>query len=181
VVAVALAAIATATLAGCDSESSADSGTPTDPADPATPTPARGEVGDGVVEQLTESRWLPEHVTVDGTEYPRPPGLTLVHLALPEGGEFVDEFGCTYGSDVTVSGDTLLVDEVVSSTTEGCSEDRAAFEENFLDVFQGTLTYELDDEDGPGMRSEPATLTLTHPDGGTITLTENLPKFLENS
>jgi heat shock protein HslJ len=181
-VAVALAAIATATLAGCDSETSAGDGAPTDPtgpADPATPTPtpASGEVDDAVVEQLAESPWLPEHVTVDGTEYPRPPGLTEVHLALPEGEELDGgEYRCHYGSDVTVSGDTLLVGEVVSSN-EGCAEDRAGvvFEENFLDVFQGTLTYELDDEDGPGMSTEPATLTLTHPDGGTITLTENLP------
>ncbi|PRY00623.1 META domain-containing protein [Allonocardiopsis opalescens] len=176
-VAVAVAAMATATLVGCDSETSAGEGAPTGPADPATSTPASGEVDDAVVEQLAESAWLPEHVTVDGTEYPRPPGLTEVHLALPEG-EQLDggEFRCHYGSDVTVSGDTLLVGEVVSSN-EGCAEDSAeiTFQENFLDVFQGTLTYELDDEDGPGISTEPATLTLTHPDGGTITLTENLP------
>jgi hypothetical protein len=33
---------------------------------------------------VTESRWLPEQVTVDGTAHPRPPGPTLVHLDLPD-------------------------------------------------------------------------------------------------
>ncbi len=172
VVAVALAAVAT--LVGCETEAGteggADNGSPTNP---ATPTPAGGGADDGAAAQLTDSRWLPEQVTVDGTAYPRPPGLTLVHLDLPDVEEFRGEYGCRYGSDVTVSGNTLLVDEVVRTET-GCAEDGAAFEENFLDVFQGRIAYEIDDEDGPGM-NEPATLTLTNPAGGTITLTEDLP------
>ncbi|MGP3969302.1 META domain-containing protein [Streptomyces sp. 6N223] len=172
VVAVALAAVAA--LTGCETEAEteggAGNGTPTSP---ATPTPAGGGADDGAAEQLTDSRWLPEQVTVDGTEYPRPPGLTLVHLDVPDVEDFLDEYGCNYGSDVTVSSDTLLVGEVVRTDT-ACAEDGADFEENFLHVFQGRLTYEIDDEDGPGM-NEPATLTLTNPAGGTITLTENLP------
>jgi heat shock protein HslJ len=176
VVAVALAAMVT--LAGCETgsetEGGAGSGTPTDP---ATPTPARGGADDGAddgaAEQVTDSEWIPEQVSVDGTEYPRPPGLTIVDLDVPDVEDFLDDYGCTYGSDVTVSGDTLLVDEVVRPNTD-CDDDGGAFEENFLDVFQDTLTYEIDDEDGPGM-NEPATLTLTNPAGGTITLTESVP------
>ncbi|MDT0445284.1 META domain-containing protein [Streptomyces sp. DSM 41886] len=168
---VAIALAAMAALAGCEA------GTETAPeTEPGTETEAEGGTGNGTpdgAEQLTDSRWLPEQVTVDGTEHPRPPGLTLVHLDLPDAEEFLDEFGCRYGSDVTVSGDTLLVDEVIR-TDAGCAGDEDTFEENFLDVFQGSLTYEIDDEDGPGM-NDPATLTLTNPAGGTITLTEDLP------
>jgi hypothetical protein len=172
VVAVALAAMAT--LAGCETEAEpeggAGNGTPTDP---ATPTPARGGADDGAAEQVTDAQWIPEQVTVDGTEYPRPPGLTIVDLDVPDVEEFVEDWVCMYGSDVTVSGDTMLVDEVVSSDPD-CDVDGAAFKENFLDVFQDTLTYEIEDEDGPGM-NEPATPTLTNPAGGTITLTESVP------
>ncbi|MEO3751399.1 META domain-containing protein [Streptomyces sp. B6B3] len=176
VAAVALAVMAT--LAGCEAETEggAGSGTPTGGGADDGPDGGAGDRADdgaGVAEQLTDSRWLPEHVTVDGTEHPRPPGLTLVHLAVPDVREFLDAYGCRYGSDVTVDGATLLVGEVVSTDT-GCAEDGAAFEESFLDVFQGRLAYELDDADGPGM-NEPATLTLTNPTGGSITLTEDLP------
>ncbi|ONK12931.1 META domain protein [Streptomyces sp. MP131-18] len=164
-VAVALAAMAA--LAGCE--------TGPEP-EPGTGTGTEGGTGNGTpdgAEQLTDSRWLPEQVTVDGTEHPRPPGLTLVHLDLPDVEEFLDEYGCRYGSDVTLSGDTLLVDEVIRTDT-GCAGEEDAFEEHFLDVFQGSLTYEIEDEDGPGM-NDPATLTLTNHAGGTITLTEDLP------
>ncbi|MDT0267704.1 META domain-containing protein [Streptomyces sp. DSM 44915] len=168
-----LALAATAALAGCQADSTAATD---DPAGRQAPTEEATEAppdGGAAPEQLTKSRWLPERVTVDGTAFPRPPGLTLVHLDLPDVEEFRAERGCRYGSDVTADGATLRVAEVVR-TEAGCPEDDGTFAEHFLGVFRGELAYALHDADGPG-QNEPATLTLTDPAGDTVTLTENLP------
>ncbi|MFE0675238.1 META domain-containing protein [Streptomyces sp. NPDC058867] len=142
-----------------------------------------GAVGDGETTRkatgITDTRWVPQQVTVDGKEYALPADVKEfrvdeAHIVLkPDttepgvgGGKSGGTVGCNgFGADVTVEGDTVRITDL-ASTAMGCPGPVQEFEERFLSVFTGTLKAAVQGRDGA------RTLTLTRGDGDSITLKE---------
>ncbi|MGW1027790.1 META domain-containing protein [Streptomyces sp. NPDC002577] len=131
-----------------------------------------GQVGGDV--PVAGIRWVPEKLTVDGKDIPLPEKAHDAHVTFEPGaakpgeagGESGGSVGCnSIGADVEVSGDTVSVSDV-ASTSMGCLGPVQKFEEQFLHIFRGDLEATITQPE-----DEPKTLTLTGDDGDSITLT----------
>ncbi|MGP4110090.1 META domain-containing protein [Streptomyces sp. 4N509B] len=174
-----LAAVAAVALAGCGTETAGaggdggggggaaanDSGGGSSGSDGATGGGGGdGDGGSSDEETVASVRWVPQTITVDGEETPRPAWADRAFLTIEPGraegggGNSGGHTGCNYhGADVTVDGDRLRVSDHVS-TMMACPGRPADFERNLLDVFLSDPTFEVS-EDG-------RTLTLTNTDTG---------------
>ncbi|MFK4105054.1 META domain-containing protein [Streptomyces sp. NPDC019531] len=158
----ALAAVGTTLLAACGTES----GTGSD-------TIADGEKVTGAGD-IADVEWLPQKVTVDGKEYVLPKNAEDAHITFEPGttdpdvggGESGGSVGCnSIGADAEIDGDTVRITDL-TQTLMGCPDPLGEFETQFTSVFEGTHKATVTKRDGT------RTLTLTSPDGDTITLRE---------
>ena len=163
-----LAAVGTALLAACGTESGAGSDSIKSAAD------------------LAGIDWLPEKVTADGKDYVLPKDAETVQDARivfkpdtdasrEDGGESGGSVGCnSIGSDAEIDGDTVRITDLVQ-TLIGCPDPLGEFEERFVDVFQGTHKARVTERNGV------STLTLTSPGGDSITFREKEPPAVQGT
>ncbi|MFJ6393598.1 META domain-containing protein [Streptomyces sp. NPDC091972] len=163
-----LAAVGTALLAACGTES--------------------GAGGDSVksAADIAGIDWLPQKVTVDGKEYVLPKDAETVQDARivfkpdagasrEDGGESGGSVGCnSIGSDAEIDGDTVRITDLVQ-TLIGCPDPLGEFEERFVAVFQGTHKARVTERNGV------SALTLTSPGGDSITFREKEPLALKGT
>jgi heat shock protein HslJ len=117
-------------------------------------------------ERITGVRWIPQTVTANGEELPRPARADDAYLVInpgttPEpGGESGGHTGCNdMGADVTLDGDTL---EVTDHATTLIACPAAEFEARFEEIFLSDPRFEVS--------ASSDTLTLTGDNGDTVTL-----------
>jgi heat shock protein HslJ len=152
----------TAVLAACGTESGSGS----------------GAVGEGETKKapaIADTRWVPQKVTVDGKDYLLPevkgssreaeiifkPGTADPDVG---GGESGGSVGCnSIGADAEIVGDTVKISDLVM-TLMGCPGPVEEFEQKFVGVFDNDLKAAVQERNGV------RTLTLTSPEGDSITL-----------
>jgi heat shock protein HslJ len=133
--------------------------TTTTTAAPTTTPPVEDEEPDPGAARPLEGGWRVEGI-VDGetsSSVPDGSGATIT-FGPGEVGMTID--GCnTGGSAVQVNGQEIEVEGLIS-TMIACTEPAATVESAVVGVLEGTITYEIEDDQ----------LTLTHPGGNGLTL-----------
>lgn len=157
----------TAVLAACGTESGSGSGAVGEEETKKTPA---------IAAAIADTRWIPQKVTVDGKDHLLPEEKGSRHgeaeitfkpgAAEPDisGGDSGGSVGCnSFGADSEIVGDTVKISDL-AMTTMGCPGPVGEFEKKFIGVFDNDLKAAIEERDGA------RTLTLTSPDGDSITL-----------